>query len=71
MKLSTNDRGGILLTLIIIGIIMFVGYVVFNNFMESEQGQEIQDTTNTIIDTVENVNETINQASDTIDQVTN
>ena len=69
MKLHSNSRGGIFLTIIIIGVIMFLGYVVINNFMESEQGQEIQDTTNTIIDTVENVNETINDASEKIDNL--
>ena len=47
------------LTIIIIGVIMVLGYVVISNFLSSDQGQEIQDTTNQVKDTIENVGDTI------------
>jgi len=62
-KLNSKTKGGLLLTIIVIAVIMFLGYVVISRFVNSDKGQEIQQTTNQVIDTVDSVTNTIDKVS--------
>jgi len=57
MRRLRNNQSGLILTLIIIGVIVGVAYFTLQNFLSSEQGQQLQDTTNKVLDTIDGTDE--------------
>ena len=61
MKSLHSNQKGFLLTVIIIVVIVTFGYIAWQNFLRSDEGQKLQETTNQVIDTIENTTAAITQ----------
>ena len=72
--MNNNSRGSIILSALVIGVIMVIGYIVISNLLASDQAQDIQEATEQTVDTVNDVREQIdttkNAAQDAIDSTT-
>lgn len=69
MKLR-DSNSGLILTLVIIGGLVVVSYITWNNFLASDQGQELQETTTNVLDTIENTADKATGEDGLIDRIT-
>ena len=49
---------------------VLLGYIAWQNFLRSDRGQKLQETTNQVIDTIEETTEEVTSDGGLIDKIT-
>jgi len=70
MSRLRHNQQGLIFTIIIIGVIVLFGYITWRNFIRSDRGQDLQETTHQVIDTIEETTEGVTSEGGLIDTIT-